>query len=167
MFLLFSFLLPSVKKLTIAYLRNYHSYWIYCHFRSFSINHNQHRLNFVKVVQAACQRTRNTQCYEWKRSACCDWLTWALLLFPRQSNRFQNCFVRFREHAVRSCSISLVHNGRMSDDLKPPVLFTKRCVRTRCTVISLFPFQNCDKIKLTAMEDRSYPNNFSAFRLAF
>ena len=76
-------------------------------------------------------------------------------------------FLCFREHAVRSCSISLVHNGRMSDDMKPPVLFTKRCVRTRCTVISLFPFQNCDKIKLTAMEDRSYPNNFFVFRLTF
>ena len=75
--------------------------------------------------------------------------------------------MRFREHAVRSCSISLVHNGRMSNDMKPPVLFTKRCVRTRCTVISLFPFQNCDKIKLTAMEDRSYPNNFFVFRLTF
>ena len=55
----------------------------------------------------------------------------------------------------------------MSNDMKPPVLFTKRCVRTRCTVISLFPFQNCDKIKLTAMEDRSYPNNFFVFRLTF
>ena len=43
-------------------------------------------------------------------------------------------FVRFREHAVCSCSISLVHNGRMSDEMKPPVLFTKTSVRNKAVM---------------------------------